>query len=376
MLTIDGYTNYAGIYEQLRDIYSQYSLSEETTAGPRSYDKMVKLNTPLFYFNDSSVIKEKYLDDFHKSLLYIGECFNIVPKNKNKVSTYAIDSNEIRYKFNEYGSIPQKLGFSVRKLLDLAFSTSSFRTMCIKAEIAMFLYYVAKSKCDEMKFEEYPEDVKFIIGAISFASSREVVEKDDVKSRAAYVWDLATFINAFAGLTEETERKYGLPWHHVFKSTRRYGGIADFGDYNEYGEGHEDDFYSHLLKFPKRATNIDYADHPVFYIPSDSDAKPLCTGTYNNIMNTIKDCDYDYKVIATELCKITEYEATFLLASGETYASGSNYYFESLDEAKKFIEELQIPEDFDTSNLYLSLMIQDESGKQDLMLFNYKDCEW
>lgn len=352
----------------MKELYEQY-ISEESHRSPLQYDKMTKLNAPLYYVEDPSLINPKYLDDYRKALLYVGKCFNEVPKNKHAIHTNAFNCSEIVYKTREFGYIPKPMQFSMRKIVDMAFSASSFRTMCIKAEIAVFLYYTMMSKCVDLEYKDYPEDLKFVMGAFTYAITRHVEGYNQIREMAVYVWELATFINVLADLSEETEEKFALPCHHVFQSTRRYGSIANFGDYN--WNKLDDDFFIHLTKIPKRATDISYDDHPMFYIPSDSDVKDICTDTFDKIMNDIRELKLDMTAMAKELCKITEYENEFLLAKGEAYAEGCSYYFNSEEEAKEFMRKVKIPEGFDTSNLYFSLMIQD-GDKQDLKLFKYK----
>lgn len=370
MISIDVKTNYKDITNTLEDIYISYLTKD--FKQPLMSNNLTKVNTPLFYIGED-LIDPQYIDNYRKALLFIGKCHKEVPLNKKLIDTRDFSNREIIYKHREFGYIPKPLKFSCKKLIEISFSASSFRLMCIKAEIAVFLYYLALTKVIGKDFENYPEEVQFILGAFEYALNGYHTARNNIKGMAVYIWELTTFINVFANLTEKTENEWAMPFHHVFQSTRRYGSIADFGDYNYFTEQlftspGEEEFYSHLSKVPKCPTNIPFNNDIWFYIPPVNDVKPLCTACFNAIFNDIREYINDFKLVASELCRITEYESSFLLSKDEKYAEGCEFFFDSDEEANDFIKTVNIPPSFNRNNLYFCLMIK-ENNHQELKIF-------
>lgn len=367
MICIDHNTDYSKIRDALKEIYTSY-LSKDHEAPP-SYNRFIKVNTPLFYIGEG-IINDAYIDDYRKALLFIGKCHREVPLNKRMIDTRDFSMGEIIYKTREFGYVPKSLQFSFRKLVDMAFSASSFRLMCVKAEIAVLLYYMALSSVIGKDFEDYPEDVMFILGAFAFAINKYHSMQNPIKGMASYIWELTTFVNVYTNCNQEIEDNFSMPSHHVFQSTRRYGSIANFGDYDcftekcDFGDG-EEEFYSHLSKVPKCPTNITYNNNVWFYIPTESDVKSLCTECFNRVMNAVKLCSGDLMHVGLELREITSYESEFLLAKDESYAEGCEFFFKSENEAKEFIKTIKVPETFVGKNLYFCVMIK-ENGRQEL----------
>lgn len=396
MIKIDAHTDYSTIRSELMQIYNQYLTN--TPSLPIMDNQLTKLNTPLYYISsadsstDSSsslpshpssshpLISPQFIDEYRKALLFIGKCHRTVPSNKRDIDTRDFSREEIQYNLNEFGYIPRPLEFKVRKLVDIAFSASSFRFMCIKAEIAIFLFYRALSHVTSSSLlaPHWSSDVKFIFGAIAYAVNKYYSFRNKTKGMAVYIWELTTFINAFAPLTSETIST--IPSHHVSKFTRRYASIADFGDIDPFNISLPDSsfpplislpsslspsdqsFYKHLSRFPKCPTDIPYTPDLWFYIPTDSDAKQPCTLTFHEILSNILQNPTDFQFITNELLKITNYESQFLLSSGESYASNT-FYFKSLSEASDYIHSIPIPSTLDASKVYFCVMIM-ENGKQ------------
>lgn len=416
MLRIDERTKYADIFDQLKSIYQNYiSLSTDscTEKTPLQYDFMTKVNTPLYYVDD--LIDPKYRDDYRKSLLFIGKCHKEVPLNKKYMDTRDFNKFEINYAVKEFGYIPKTLKFKYKTLMDMTFSASAFRLMCVKAEIAIFLYFRALTLRDELRHRSDQtnltvdsnvndqtnsaidsnvtsdvndqinsdidsqtnsepismDDIEYIFGAISCAVSRfnNFIALNEFKAMASYIWELTTFINVFANLDNEIEDRYMMPKHHVFVSTHRYGSIANFSDYNQYPCG--DDFQFQLARVPKCPSYVKFDNDVLFYIPIISDTKNICTECFNEIYDDVKLCSYNLQFIAYELCKTCNYEFQFLLKKGEAYAEGCEFFFESELDAKKYIRKIEVPDYVNKRKLYFCLMIHEGENQYNLHIYPY-----
>ncbi len=292
-VTLNFFANYGTVYTQLEEVYLRYFDSEKTPLLP-THDQYIKTNTALINVNlppvdesklnhqnasylDINPIIPDLIDDYRQALYYIGLCHQIVPLNRKHLDTRMFNGT-IVYQPREFGYIPKPLKWSYSKLIELSFSASAFRTMCVKAEIAVFLFYAALSNMlrmqkkqevrfrlhkyvddegierttrlicdedyegdDEIIYEELDEqkitdpittEMKVILGAFGYAINRMNSVEQTHAQMAIYVWELATFINVFANLDENFEQDYCLPYRHVFQSTHRFSHIAEFGDYD------------------------------------------------------------------------------------------------------------------------------------------------
>ena len=458
-VTLNFFANYETVYPQLEEIYLRYFDPEKTPLLP-THDQYIKTNTALINVNlppvDESKLnqqKASYLDinpiipdlidDYRQALYYVGLCHRIVPSNRKHLDT-RIFNGEIVYQPREFGYIPKPLKWSYSKLIELSFSASAFRTMCVKAEIAIFLYYAALSNMlrkqqnatpkedsvfvdhkyvdedgiehttkllksvDALTEEEYDKyvkhnaeeqkitdpittEMKVILGAFGYAINRMNSVEQTYSKMAIYVWELATFINVFAGLDENFEADYCLPYHHVFQSTCRFSHIAEFGDYdmirlyvlkqfnhidstyfqnsrpkNTYAEDdvmklsdEMKNFISHLTKNPKLQTTINFTEDVWFYNPVYSTTVEVCSKCFDdhvdNAMCILRESN-DLRRTANELCKIESYEQFFLMEKDDKYDSKGEF-FKDTQEAIDYMNGIEIPTDFDKSKLYLMAML-------------------
>ena len=274
-VTLNFFANYETVYTQLEEVYLRYFDPEKTPLLP-THDQYIKTNTALINVNlppvdesklnrqnasylDINPIIPDLIDDYRQALYYIGLCHQTVPLNRKHLDTRMFNG-EIVYQPREFGYIPKPLKWSFSKLIELSFSASAFRTMCVKAEIAVFLFYAAlsnmlrlqqKQEAPKLRFrlhkyvdddgiehttklicdEDYIGDdeiiyeapdeqkitdpitteMKVILGAFGYAINRMNSVEQTHAQMAIYVWELATFINVFANLDENFEQDYCLP---------------------------------------------------------------------------------------------------------------------------------------------------------------------
>ena len=460
-VSISSNVSYDSVYSKLRDIYMSYCNESITPLLP-THDKYVKTITPLINVNKpndpNSPIINELIDDYKQALYYIGKCHENVPKFKRYLDTRMF-SNEIAYHTREFGYIPKSMKWSFQKLIEIAFSASSFRTMCAKAEIAVFMYYVMLTRLirndskqqtndnDNIKSNEstnqtdkqddkqqtntteqddsikqtetnnddfhtyntststgtyskivehddslvvetpeIDENMKLILGAFSYAITKANEHPRNEVKMAVYIWELSTFISAFANLNTNFENEFGLPSHHIFQSTHRYHSIANFGDFDitdriisqfnlQNLTEDETKFISHLSKVPKCLTDLDFNNDVWFYIPTNSDTKEKCTNCFNECITKsfeVLDETKDYRKFSYELCKMNKYELDFILQKEERYAECCEFYFRNTDELDEFKKTLTIPEQFDKTNLYIIAMMQKEVKKRDKIEIEYK----
>lgn len=239
MINIDNNTIYDKVYGPLHDMYEQYITNK--LVYPMLENNMCKLNTPLYYLSET-FIHEIYRNNYKRALLFIGKCHISIPDNTKFLNTRDFNNGCISYCRDEFGRITYTTEkFDYEKLLKIAFSRSSLRLMCIKAEIAVFLfYYVLSLHVDDIqshKFNrnKFDEPSLFILSAMAYCVNRYRSFNNshkNITAMAVYIWELTTFINIFSDLTLSHEDNYNLPYRHLFQRPHRYCNIANFGDYD------------------------------------------------------------------------------------------------------------------------------------------------
>lgn len=367
-------------YSKIKDIYlKEYDLQKLPSIPTYSFH--IKTNTPLIYVSN---LNDVILDTYRKALLYIGKCHHDVPLNKNKLFI-SIFNNEINYTTREFGYIPKNMKFEYKKLIDMAFSASSFRTMCIKAEIAIYFYFKILSKLVETESEEcLTEEDRIYLGGVTYAINRSLKHNDESIKMAVYVWELTTLMNVFGNLDYEFENTFCIPSHHVFQTTHRYNYITYFGEYDEYEEKNsipidstvevnldEFDFYLHLSRVPRCETNIEYDYNNIFYNGIDTtsnegiimyDVRSNCTKCFNKYFKSALDMP-DLNDQIKELLKICSYEEEYLVKPGDNYIQ---HKWEVINDIESFKSIIKVPNEFkqkmDECKNKLYLVIYDGNG--------------
>lgn len=405
-ITINSDTNYADIYDRIKTLYLSKFDIQNLPSIP-TYDKHLKTNTPLIYAED---LNDLILETYQKALLYIGKCHSEVPGNRDRVCM-ANFNNTINYGTREFGYIPKAMQFSYQKLIEIAFSASGFRLMCVKAEIAVYLYFKILSKIIETGTDEcLTENDKVFLGGVTYAIDMSLKHGNENIRMAVYVWELTTLMNVFGDLDLEFERLYCIPSHHVFQSVHRYNNITYFGEYNEYlnderqslrtssepndetndpqsesktevqletktsdniceseatnpsetpNKNIDSNFWEHISRVPRCSTEIEFNPTNRFYNGIDLctsegykmfDVKDCCTRCFNTHFEAA-DKETDLKFKARELLKICSYEERYLLNPGETYEPNS---WEVIKDPNVFKNLVKVPETF-KNKVYLVL---------------------
>lgn len=355
-------SDYKDLYSVLFNIYTSKA-EEFNVADVPAFLYHTKLNTALINHEFTESLQNLY----KQSLFYIGNAHKIVPLNKNLLETRYFNDKQLAYHISEFGYIPKGMKWNYNKILDMAFSASSFRTMCVKAEIATFiLFYLLNQLLDDP--EKKNINHKIVFGAFKYAidKSRKFTNNENVRA-AIYVWELTTFINVFGDLNLEFEDTYCLPTHHIFKTTHRFKNISDFADYQnecfkqyitDKSTTQEKEFINRLSLSPKSNTSISYSEDAIFYNPCDSITKFIYTRDFDEHIKVAKEfLEYvDIHNAIYELCKINEYEFQFQLAPNESYDPIKFITF-TLIEASELAKNLKIPEGFPVEKLYIMIKL-------------------
>ena len=439
MLTINNTAN-CDIYDHMSkycwlEMWDDSQINDVMRAlEPMQYEYFMKVNTPLYYVNDDSVISEKYRNEFRRSLFYVSKCVNDVSANIKMINTNDFNSEYVSYHHREFGYVANPKDKFIKRLKDMCFSKSSLRCMAVKSEIALFMYYHAKTLLDKLEEDdkkkeytqieeesindEYEEDsnnnneeeqhkedsnvvslepipetintidplrieletsIHIIIGAIKYALSRRFNFQDnitgEIKFKAVYLWELSTFISAFADLTIADEHNFNIPFKHVFEDVHRHEYISEFGDFNpqyilhnnirtpftllldeKYGK--TDTFGGHFSMLPRGETIIDYDPSTSFYIPIPNIIVDECTDSFLESLSEFANAGSDLRLKCKALCSMTKYEGKHLLKDHETYADGVYFYFESEKDAWNYIQQIDISQ-FNPSKLYFSIMMKE-----------------
>lgn len=351
---------YIESYENSQSIQSLSNLS------PPTYNYFMKLNTPLFYTSYLGIIKDKYIDQFKKSLFFISKAQIDISNNYNYIDTRDFNSAFIRYTNQEFGNIKYSKNYS-HDLKRYCFTQSSLRFLCIKAEIALFLYYHALSLLDDKNTSfEINGYIQIIIGAFKYIlfqqSNFKKNKVGDIKFKAYYLWELSTFINVFADLTKHDEEHYNIPFHHVFERLYEYENEIDFGSYDEsmcrcmmnddtYGENI---LGGRISKLPKCETNIAFNNNTLFYTVESSNVIIECSDNFNKCIEEYMNVGNNFRLKCKILCGITRYECKYILKPKETFINCYTYYFNDTNEAKNHMSKLQINKNNNT--LYVPVM--------------------
>lgn len=436
MLTINNTAN-CDIYEHMSkycwlEMWDDSQINDVMRAlEPMQYEYFMKVNTPLYYVNDDSVINEKYRNEFRRSLFYVSKCVNDVSANIKMINTNDFNSEYVSYHHREFGYVANPKDKFIKRLKDMCFSKSSLRCMAVKSEIALFMYYHAKTLLDKLEEdntkkegindiheeEQHEEDtndkheedneeeqnetvlelipettdtidpqrielesyIHIIIGAIKYALSRRFNFQDnitgEIKFKAVYLWELSTFISAFADLTIVDEHNFNIPFKHVFEDVRRYEYISEFGDYNPHyiihnniktpftflldeKYGKTDTFGGHFSMLPRGETIIDYDPSISFYIPIPNIIVDECMDSFLDALSEFTNAGSDLRMKCKALCTMTKYEGKHLLKNHETYADGTYFYFDSEKDAWNYVQQIDISQ-FNPSKLYFSIMMKE-----------------
>jgi len=406
---------YSYLKNKLKLIYNNYRVSDVVnvfTLVPM-HKYAIKMNTPLFYgvdklsIDDISInfgeetIELKNIPKF--ALSFIGLCHYVVPKYKEAVKAFNWINGEISYARSEFANIrgralSKKEGNEFwSRAIQVGFSASSFRLMCVKAEIIIFiLMSVIIKKIGTEAYEISDEASTLIAGfvyACNISGINNYLNKDimtlngkdfdvAVNSMARYVWELTTLYNMFANTTKESENEDMMPSRHIFSEVHKYEEIYDFGDYDNFkntdyasiirnininiGLTIGDQLsqttisYDYLSNTPKTYTDIPISNNNIFYNPQYSNVKSYCTENFDSMMEVFLRTDpYDIETIMTLMNKITNYEKLFRLPNNALYHEDNDgINFQDFKSALAFIYSLNIPcLEIDLRNLYFSVRV-------------------
>lgn len=342
---------------------------------PFRTENMYKVDSPL-YILDNEYIMDDDIDSYRQSLMFIGKCHSFIPTRNNEFRRengfYSRDrfninffnDDDITYALDEFSMpcIKNTGQVNYKKVLETCFSLSSLRTMCVKSEIVIFLYYHALNLLNTKSINEMElNNVKCIIGGVARAVNSANRFEDEYISNAVYIWELTTFFNVFARLSEADEKQYSIPCHHVFRFPIRYDFIYDFGSYDLFTKYYPNIENScdrgHISMTPKSDTDIEYERETYFYIPVTSEAVIQSTNNFNEVMNEFKNKRNLFEK-ANHMCNIFDYERNFIIERNDMAHDSKCFNFETVDEAVEFVKNISLPPVLHNKLVYIPLMLK------------------
>ena len=398
MIHIDKNTDYNEYYNEFENLYSSFY---ETNINLPTHPYQTKLNTPFIVTSlfVPSIISPKLIEEFKSALFYFGYLHSVVPfatkvhaqeEFKRQVGSYLIPadyfkSHEITYGLSEFGHIAQNQStpkrscfnftknqhFSLAKLFEICFSSSSFRFMLIKAECLTFLYYYFLSK-----YSKIPQELYSFYGAFNYAYKKASrYSPSSITFGILYVWELVTAFNHFTNMNFSPlseDNKINLPTHHVYMYPRRLSCLSQFGKYDlttcKYKlslPNISEKILKHISINPQFSTDIPSNSQTLFYLPQTVDKTGILSSSFNTFIEwLIEDSDENFDEIFYRISFINNFEDAFVVNSEQPQViDGGEFFVNTLFEADEIIRKRNIKpiKGFD---LYFSIMIQDEYSKQ------------